>query len=139
MPRALHTRSGGHKQRVGARIGANFTLSAQIGQLRQRRRRRAEQLVDPVAVLLPALALEQLLVDPQCQRRVRVPDLLLQVGRVASGRQEQADVGAPKSVRRAFDDLRNAALAEQLVGLGGNLGDDTLNPLLGRLMRSPEG
>jgi hypothetical protein len=56
--------SGRLQQRVGARFGAKLCSSRQIRQPRECRTRCAEQLVDPVAVLLAPLALEQLLIDP---------------------------------------------------------------------------
>jgi len=68
-------------------------------------------------VLLTPLLLEQLLVDPQGQGRIGVADLLLHKGGVASGGQQQADAGAAKRVRGAFQDLLNAPVAQELVRL----------------------
>jgi hypothetical protein len=58
-------------------------------------------------------------------------DPLLNVGRVASGCEQEAYVGAPQRVRRALNDFRNASPAEQLVGLGNDLGEDSLADVAG--------
>jgi hypothetical protein len=66
MARGPDNGSGG-LQRVGPRFGPQSLLACRVGQLGDRRGRRAEQLVDPVPVFLAPLALEQLLKDPQRQ------------------------------------------------------------------------
>jgi hypothetical protein len=115
VPAAAHTRSGRPQQRVGSGIGSNHSCGRGLGEPRQRRRGGAEQVVHALAVLLAPPALEQALVDPQRQRGIGVADVLLDVGGVAAGRQQQADVGAPQRVRRALNDLRHAPLAQERV------------------------
>jgi hypothetical protein len=81
----------------------NLDFAYRLGEPRQRRGGGAEQLVHAGAIFLAPFAFEQLLVDPQGQRRVGMSHLLLDVGGVTAGREQQADVGAPQGVRGAVD------------------------------------
>jgi hypothetical protein len=78
----------------------------------QRRRRGSEQLIHACSVLLA--------------RRIRLADLLLHIGGVASRGPQQADIGAATRVRGAFQDLRNAPVGQEPVRLRDHLGEHTL-------------
>jgi hypothetical protein len=96
----------GIENRVGVQIGVKKPRAGRC-------RGRPEQLVDPDSILLTAPAFQELLVDPQRERRIRVPHLRHHIGGVTASRQQQADEGAPQRVWRAMTDFRDAALTQQ--------------------------
>jgi hypothetical protein len=67
MARAPHTRSEGHRKELGPELGPPSRPLARSGSFDSAAGDVPRQLVDPVAILLPALALQQLVVDPQLQ------------------------------------------------------------------------